>query len=54
MGSSSRMAAIQAFYENVLESSSEKESDSETDLLIAAAAMVNNHYLMLPRRGVAR
>jgi hypothetical protein len=50
MGNSSRRAAAQAFYKNVLESSSYNESDDETDLLIAAAGMVNEHYLMLSRK----
>jgi hypothetical protein len=51
MGNSSRRARTQAFYENVLKSSSDVESESETDLLIAAASMVNKHFLMPPRRG---
>jgi hypothetical protein len=50
---SSRRAAIHAFYGNVLKSSSDEESDGETNLLRAAAAMVNDHYLMQPRRGVS-
>jgi hypothetical protein len=51
MGSSSRRAAIEEFYKNVLESSSEEEFDGETKLLIPAAAMVNKHYLMRPCMG---
>jgi hypothetical protein len=51
MGNSSRRATAQAFYENVLKSSSDVESESETDLLIAAAGMVNEHFLMPPHRG---
>jgi hypothetical protein len=35
----------------VLESSSDEDSDGETDLLMAAAGMVNEHFLMPPRRG---
>jgi hypothetical protein len=35
----------------VLKSSSDVELESETDLLIAAAGMVNEHFLMPPRRG---
>jgi hypothetical protein len=49
MGSS--RATIQNFYGNVLESSSDEESDGEIDLLIAIATMVNDHYLMPSRRG---
>jgi hypothetical protein len=41
MGNNSRRAAAQAFYKNILESSSDEESDGETDLLITAAGMVN-------------
>jgi hypothetical protein len=51
MGSSTRRAASQAFYENVLESSSDEDSDGETDLLIAATGMGNEHFLMPPRKG---
>jgi hypothetical protein len=32
-------------------SSSGEESDGETNLLMAAAGMVNEHFLMPPRRG---
>jgi hypothetical protein len=51
MGNISRRAEIQTFYENALESSSDEESDGETDLFIAAAAMVNDHYMMPPHMG---
>jgi hypothetical protein len=51
MGSSSHRAATQAFYGNVLKSSSDEESESETDLLIDAAGMVNKHFLIPPHRG---
>jgi hypothetical protein len=51
MGISSRRAATQAFYKNMLESSSDEESDGETDLLMAAGGMVNEQFLMPPRRG---
>jgi hypothetical protein len=46
----SHRAVAQAFYENVLDSSSNEESDGETDLLMAAAGMVNEHFLIPPRR----
>jgi hypothetical protein len=42
MGSSSCRAATKVLYDDVLMSSSDEESDSETDLLMAAAGMVNN------------
>jgi hypothetical protein len=51
MGNSSHRAATQAFYDNVLMLSSDEESNSETDLLMAAAGMVNKHFLMPPRIG---
>jgi hypothetical protein len=51
MGISSRRAATQAFYENVLESSSDEEFDGETDLLMAVAGMVNKEFLLPPPRG---
>jgi hypothetical protein len=51
MGSSNRRAAAQAFYENVRNSSIDEESDGETDLFMAAASMVNEHFLMPPHRG---
>jgi hypothetical protein len=51
MGISSRRAAVQAFYENVLNLSSDEESDGETDLLMADTGMVNEHFLMPPHRG---
>jgi hypothetical protein len=50
IGSSSRRAAAHTFYENVIESLSDEESDGETDLLMAAAGMMNEHFLMPPRR----
>jgi hypothetical protein len=37
----------------MLMSSSDKESDGETELLVAAADMVNEHFLMPPRRGAS-
>jgi hypothetical protein len=51
MGSSSRRAATKAYFDNVLISSSDKDSDGETELLLAATGMVNEHFLMPPRRG---
>jgi hypothetical protein len=51
MSNSSHRAAAQAFYENVLQSSSDEESDGETDLLMATAGMVNEEFLLPPRRG---
>jgi hypothetical protein len=51
MGSSSHRAAALAFYKNVLESSSDEESNGETNLLIAAAGMVNKQFLMPACRG---
>jgi hypothetical protein len=51
MGRSSRKAASKAYFDNMLMSSSDEESDGETDLLMAAAGMVNEHFLMPPRRG---
>jgi hypothetical protein len=51
MGSSSRRAAAKAYYDNVLMSSSNEDSDGETELLIAAVGMVNEHFLMPPCRG---
>jgi hypothetical protein len=51
MGRSNRRAAALAFYENVLNSSTDEESDGETDLFMAAASMVNEHFLMPPHRG---
>jgi hypothetical protein len=46
----SHSVAIKAFYKIFLESTSEEESNGEIDLLIAAAVMVHDHYLMVPRR----
>jgi hypothetical protein len=51
MGSSSRRAATKAHYDNVLMSSSDEDLDGETELLVDAADMVNEHFLMPPRRG---
>jgi hypothetical protein len=50
MGSSRRTAA-KAYFDNVLMSFSNEDSDSETELLVAAAGMVNEHFLMPRRRG---
>jgi hypothetical protein len=38
MGSSSRRATAKAYFDNVLMSSSDEDSDSKTELLVAAAA----------------
>jgi len=38
-------------YKNFVELSSEEESDGETEILLAAAQMVHDHYLLPPRRG---
>jgi hypothetical protein len=51
MGSNSRRAAAKAYFDNVLMSSSDEESDGETELLMAIAGMVNEHFLMPPHRG---
>jgi hypothetical protein len=51
MGSSSHSVAAKAYFDNVLMSSSDEESDSETDLLMVDAGMVNEHFLMPPHRG---
>src|SRR4051812_24743302 len=48
MGSSQRRA-MEFFYKNFVESSFE-ESDGEIDILLAAAQMVHDHYLLPPRR----
>jgi hypothetical protein len=48
MGSSSHRVAAKAYYDNVLMSSSDEESDGETNLLMAAADMKNEHFLMPP------
>jgi hypothetical protein len=49
MGSSQR--SIEFFYKNFVESSSEEESDGETEILLAVAQMVHDHYLLPPHRG---
>jgi hypothetical protein len=49
MGSSSHRAAAKAYFDNVLMSSSDEDSDGEIELLVAAAGMVN--VLMPPCRG---
>jgi hypothetical protein len=41
MGSSSRRATAKAYFDNVLMSSSDEDSDGETELLMATAGMVN-------------
>jgi hypothetical protein len=51
MGSSSRRAATMAYFDNVPMSSSDEDSDGETELLVATAGMVNEHFLMPPYRG---
>jgi hypothetical protein len=51
MGSSCRRAAAKAYFDNVLMSSSDEDSDGETELLLVAAGMVNEHFPMPPRRG---
>jgi hypothetical protein len=51
MGSSSRRAVAKAYYDNMLMSSSDENSDYENDLLMAAVGMVNEYFLMPPRRG---
>jgi hypothetical protein len=43
--------SIEFFYKNVIESSSDEESDGETELLFAAANMMHDQYLLPPRRG---
>jgi hypothetical protein len=53
MGSNSCRVATNTSYDNVLMSSSDEESDGETDLLMVAAGMVNEHFLMPPHRGVS-
>jgi hypothetical protein len=45
------MAVAQAFYNNVLISLFDEESYGETDLLMPAVDMVNEHFLMPPHRG---
>jgi hypothetical protein len=51
MGNNSRRAAAKAYFDNVLMLSSDEESDSEIEFLMAAAGMVNEHFLMPHRRG---
>jgi hypothetical protein len=51
MGSNTRRAAAKAYFDNVLMSSSDEDSDGETGPLLAAAGMVNEHFLMPPHRG---
>jgi hypothetical protein len=51
MGSSSCRAATKAYFDNVLMSSSDEESDDETEFLMAIDGMVNEHFLMPTRRG---
>jgi hypothetical protein len=46
-----RRAAAQSFYEIVLESSYDEESDGKIGLLMAAVGMVNEQFLMAPRIG---
>jgi hypothetical protein len=43
--------SIEFFYKNVIESSSDEESDGETELLPAATSMAHNHFLLPKRRG---
>jgi hypothetical protein len=50
MGSSSRRVAAKTYFDNVLMSSSYEESDGETELLMAAIGMVNEHFVMPPQR----
>jgi hypothetical protein len=42
---------IDFFYKNVIESSSDKESDGETELLLAAASMAHDHFMLPKHRG---
>jgi hypothetical protein len=51
MGISSRRAAAKAYYDNMLMPSFGEDSDDEADLLMAAADMVNENFLIPPRRG---
>jgi hypothetical protein len=51
MGNNSRRTAAKAYFDNVHMSSSDEESDGETELLMATAGMVNEQFLMPPRRG---
>jgi hypothetical protein len=51
MGSSSRRAAANAYFDNVLMSLSDEDTNGETELLVAATGMVNEHFRMPPRRG---
>jgi hypothetical protein len=50
MGSSSCRAAALAYYDNVLMSSSDEDLNGETDLLMVVVGIVNEHFLMPPRR----
>jgi hypothetical protein len=43
--------ATEFFYKNVIDSSSDKESDGETELLFAASSMAHDHYMLLKHRG---
>jgi hypothetical protein len=43
--------AIEFFYKNVIESSSDEESDGENKFLFTAANMMKNHHLLSRRRG---
>jgi hypothetical protein len=43
--------SIEFFYKNVMESSSDEDSDGETDLFFAAASMVHDQYLLPLCRG---
>ena len=51
MASSSRRAAIEYFYKNIIDSSSEEDSDGETEMLFAAASLVHAQCLMPVKRG---
>jgi hypothetical protein len=48
MGNNSCRVATKAYFDNVLMSSSDEESDGKTVLLMAVAGMVNEHFLMPP------
>jgi hypothetical protein len=50
MGSSSHRAAAKAYFDNVLMSSSDEESDGETDILMATAGIVSEHFPIPPHR----
>jgi hypothetical protein len=51
MGNSSHRAAAKAYFDNVLMSSSDEDTDNEIELLVVVVGMVNEHFLMPPRRG---